>query len=304
MDLIKDNPVFISDDQIEKLINCPIICYYHFKEQPDDNMSGCTTNVKFENDLKTLLSNEYTPISLQQIWSCIKKEMKWPKKPFCLIFFDGFESNYTIAFDILKRNNVHVDIFLSTDLMETSYYSTNPKFIPRLSWKQAKEMYDSGLVSIHGLWHESDEGKGMINQIAIKRSFIIKSKLGENNFTAFFNSIESSDSIKLLYNSGIDIQIIKYGNLKYENMLKGCLGYMSIDYKTDIYQEMDNINARKVIALNNLQNKFLEMEISSLKFLSDKDELDIAKKFYINKPKSIHHAGRYVCLYRLFTERT
>ena len=70
---------------------------------------------------------------------------------------DG-NGNYTNMFPILKKYNIPATIFVVEELLGTKQYFT---------WKNAKEMYDSGLVKIH------THGKRHIDYSKVSKSTLI-----------------------------------------------------------------------------------------------------------------------------------
>jgi len=87
--------------------------------------------------LKTLTASEYV---------AMLKNGKVEKGSILLTFDDGYESVYTVVFPLLKKYGIKATVFIV------------PKYIGgkgHLTWKQVKEMADSGLVEIgsHSLTH-------------------------------------------------------------------------------------------------------------------------------------------------------
>lgn len=132
----------------------PVLLYHHL-----DNWGKVAdttvTSKKFEKDMKYLKDNNYTSLLPQDILDIREGKMKMPEKPVMITFDDGYESNYSLAYPILKEYEMKATIFVITVTMNKK----NPKQIAKLTWEQMKEMYDSGLVDIqsHGYdLHNSD----------------------------------------------------------------------------------------------------------------------------------------------------
>jgi|GEM_PF-1131275 len=129
----KEKHIFSPSD------NVTVLLYHHFvNEVPSkDHYYTTVSKDKFENDMKKLLKKGYQPLSLENYY--LNKYNK-NKKYFVLTFDDGYLSNYEIAFDIIKKYNVYVDIFINTDSIDKDN---------RFKLNQAKEMEDSGLIKIY-----------------------------------------------------------------------------------------------------------------------------------------------------------
>lgn len=139
------NPIY-SD------VLCPVITYHDFIYPESDKEAGpwvCDIN-KFESDIKSLIASGYTFISSADYYSALTGKAKLPQKPVILHFDDGYLSNYTLAYPVLQLYNVKADIFVVTDHMDDAMASS-------FSWEQAREMEESGLVTIylHGKSHHS-----------------------------------------------------------------------------------------------------------------------------------------------------
>ncbi|MDL2273388.1 polysaccharide deacetylase family protein [Oscillospiraceae bacterium OttesenSCG-928-G22] len=134
----------------------PVLLYHHFVEDESaltEELTGlAVTAGKFEADLTLLLDAGYTPISTAEYFSNRRQNGDpLPEMPVILQFDDGYESNYTIAYPILKRHAVPTDIFLITDFVGRK---SDPK-LTFLTWDEIAEMRESGLVEFysHGTDH-------------------------------------------------------------------------------------------------------------------------------------------------------
>ncbi len=99
------------------------------------------------------IKKHYEPLSLAKFIEVVEGKYV-PKRDAVLVTFDdGVEDNYTNAFPILKKHEVPAVIFFATDY-EGKLHSGPQGFAFRfLSWAQAKEMVDSGLVRIESHTH-------------------------------------------------------------------------------------------------------------------------------------------------------
>lgn len=132
----------------EKDIRIPILIYHEIPEKNPsrDLFYMQTTAQQFEKQIKGMLNEGYEFISYEDLISYYNGEKALKQKTVLIGFDDGWEDNYTNAFPILKKYNIPAAIYVVDDLVGTPGYFT---------WKQAKEMSDSGLISIysHGRSH-------------------------------------------------------------------------------------------------------------------------------------------------------
>ncbi len=189
------------EEFIKKFMCCPILQYNHFKIEPDENMGYCTSIEKFEKDITSLLKFGYSSISLYQLYLYKINNIDLPNNTFCIIMEGGYESNYVLAFDILKKYNIHADIFISTDLVGLKCHPKYPNFIPHFSWDQATEMINSGLVNIYAKWHPLDENKGEFKKVILDKKEELMSHLDQKqyigNFFAFLYPYFDDETEKL-----------------------------------------------------------------------------------------------------------
>lgn len=132
----------------EKNLRIPIILYHEItEEKPERRLSYMrTTKENFEKQIQGLLEYGYTVISYNDLIAYDKGEKALPEKVVLIDFDDGYLGNYLYAFEIVKKYNIPINIYVVDDLVGTPGY---------FDWEQAKEMSDSGLVSInsHGKTH-------------------------------------------------------------------------------------------------------------------------------------------------------
>ena len=90
---------------------------------------------ELEEQLKYLTENGYTTIHFSDLQAVDRIE-----KPVLLTFDDGYLNNYTDLYPLLQKYNCKATIFVITDML-----GVHDKY---MTWEQAREMADSGLVSI------------------------------------------------------------------------------------------------------------------------------------------------------------
>lgn len=112
----------------------PILCYHRFGPG-HEKMSVSEEN--FRAQMQYLKDNNFHVIAMKDIYDFVKGMGALPKKSVIITIDDGYRSNYDIAFPILKEFGFHATIFLYTDFMGAR---------AAMSWKQIKEMAESGYV--------------------------------------------------------------------------------------------------------------------------------------------------------------
>ena len=91
----------------------PVLMYHHITEnQIQTGDSTVVTQAQLEENIRTLIDNGYTFISLWDLYN-IKQNTDWSsvrmtnsKKYVCLTFDDGYESNYKLLYPLLKKYGI------------------------------------------------------------------------------------------------------------------------------------------------------------------------------------------------------
>ena len=132
-----NNQYYIS----EKNLNIPIFVYHDIVSDESqikfDYMQ--TSKQTFEEQITGLQKVGYHFITYDDLKQYKEGNKKLYKKSCILTFDDGCEGVYENAYPIAKKYNIPLTMFVITDNMEKSGVIT---------WQEAKEMKDSGLVTI------------------------------------------------------------------------------------------------------------------------------------------------------------
>lgn len=135
-----------------------IICYHCVKDEANSCLRP-TTVADFESQMR-YLSEEYNPISLETAAQHIQDGTSLPSRAIVVTFDDGYRDNYENAYPIVKKYNIPATVFLTTGFVgtgelpawERGHYAGEKPLM--LSWKQVREMSDSGIsFGSHTLTH-------------------------------------------------------------------------------------------------------------------------------------------------------
>lgn len=186
----------------------PILMYHHFQDNPPESMYSTTvTPDEFEEHLRYFKENGYTSITFFDLYNYAKGYGELPAKPFIITMDDGYLSNYTLAYPLLKKYNTKATISIIASLTGMAPH------LPHFTWEQAQEMEESGLVDIqnHSNMHEnfSTLSKDEIIQSVTTAQNLIDKNLGARVIKVFTypggkNSTLSREVISQL---GFNIQV-------------------------------------------------------------------------------------------------
>lgn len=140
----------IADDGVRyrtETDGLPILMYHHF--QTNLNASTIVHPKVLEKQLAALTSGGYATLSAEEAQQYLQGKRLFPKKPVYLTFDDGYESNYALAYPLLRKYNAKATIFVIASTMRSSGGSPPADDgAPKLTWTQIAEMSASGLVDI------------------------------------------------------------------------------------------------------------------------------------------------------------
>lgn len=210
-------------------VKIPILLYHNFvttiPDSDPDNFNYINTPESFEENVKTLLENGYTIISMKDLSNAYSGKTSLPDKPIIITFDDGYYSNYEYIYPILKKYNVKASIFIITDKIGKEIDS-----IKYLSWDNCLEMQNSSLVEIfsHSTKHVFYDKRSPYElRDDVKESYrLIEKHLGKQNLKVFAYpyGAYTNETVRTLKNNGIDFQVYDIGinNFKYldKNYLK------------------------------------------------------------------------------------
>lgn len=124
-----------------------VLCYHHIV--PDEEAAGTKSEAtisvsEFEEQMRYLYDHGYYTASLTDIENFLYFNKQLPERTVLITFDDGYESNYTYAYPILRKYGLHAVIFLIGGAIETP--SSGTASIPKLSLDEIKEMSESGFI--------------------------------------------------------------------------------------------------------------------------------------------------------------
>lgn len=214
-------------------IKIPILLYHNFvatvPDEDPDNFNYINTPQSFEENIKVILENGYTIISMKELDDAYNLKSELPDKPILITFDDGYYSNYEYIYPILKKYNVKASIFIVTDNIGKEIDG-----IKYLGWNECLEMQESGLVEIfsHSKRHIF-YNKFPARQIRddVNESYkIIEEKLEYKKLKVFAYpyGAYTKETVNALKNNGIDMQVYDIGINNFKNFNKSYIKRINI----------------------------------------------------------------------------
>lgn len=142
-------------------VDVPVLMYHKV---------GNTAHTRFwvrarelENQIRALLEEGYTPVTLDDVAGFRAGTQTAPNKPIVITFDDGYEDLVTHVLPIISKNDLRVPVtaFVNPDLVgDTNTWDPGIDFneepeVNHATWNQIRQLHDSGLVDIqsHTLSH-------------------------------------------------------------------------------------------------------------------------------------------------------
>ncbi|QLH43990.1 MAG: polysaccharide deacetylase family protein [Coxiellaceae bacterium] len=123
----------------EEPISVPVLVYHVLNPKITSNIT--ITPETFESQVKWLKDNGYTVIPLQELVSYLQgKNVALPAKPVVITADDGWRSDYTYMYPIVRKYNIPVTLFI--------YPGTISKGKNAMTWDQLEELQKTGLFDI------------------------------------------------------------------------------------------------------------------------------------------------------------
>ena len=226
------------------------VLYHNFVDKvPEsdlDNFNYINTPQSFEENIKVLLENGYTVISMNDLNDVLEGKRELPPKPIIIHFDDGYYSNYEYIYPILKKYNVKVSIFIVTDNVGKKIDK-----IQYLSWNECLEMQNSGLVEIfsHSKKHVFYDKLPVreIRDDVVESYKIIENNLGKKDLKVFVYpyGAYTNATVRALKNNGIDMQVYDLGMNYLKKFDKNYIKRINIPCEMtgmEIIREIENTN--------------------------------------------------------------
>jgi len=124
----------------------PVLMYHNIAEEPNDMT---VTPETFRLHMETLAENGYTAVTLDDMVNYVYYGGELPEKPVLITFDDGYYSNYEYAYPVLSELGMKAVIFtVGASFGKTTYLDTDAPITPHFGEKEAKEMTNSGVISL------------------------------------------------------------------------------------------------------------------------------------------------------------
>lgn len=128
----------------------------------DDDGVYSISKDQFERQMKLIKDSGFNTISFTELYDFTFRGKKLPENPIIITFDDGYQSNYDIAYPILKELNMKATIYvIGHSIGKDTYKNTEHKIIPHFGYDEAIEMFNSGLIDIQSHSFDMHQSKAL-----------------------------------------------------------------------------------------------------------------------------------------------
>ena len=212
-----------------------VLCYHRFEDKAKDLV---TLPTDFRAQMQALKDNGISVIPMKDLLAWLKGEKSIPAKSAVITLDDGWNSQYYVAWPILKEFNYPFTLFIYTDYVDKGGKS--------MSWSQLEEMRDAGVeieahtVSHHDLRHAphgQDYPTWLHNEVYTCKQ-ILEDKLAIRVLAfAFPYGFHNEVVRKTATDAGYELQFTVYGQHMGNNVLHDQIGRYAVDSaKPDVFK--------------------------------------------------------------------
>lgn len=161
----------------------PILMYHHLTEEPESTADTTVPVTLFRAHMEALRDAGYHAVSFEQLRDYVWKGTALPEKPFAITFDDGYESNYTLAYPVLKDCGFSAAVYvIGVSVGKDTYKDTGVAMTPHFSLEQAEDMADLVTIGSHGFNFHEVEGR---DPAPIRRGVLQREGETEAQYVAF-----------------------------------------------------------------------------------------------------------------------
>lgn len=161
------NIPLVAEYQSDKDYGAVVLMYHHIVTDEDyatNKYAGNNAVIsvsQFREEMEYLSNNGYTTFLMSEVAGIMYNSLPFPTKSVIITFDDGYASNYTYAYPILKEYNLKATVAAVVSSSETASQDGDVlQNIPHLTFAQMREMQDSGLIEFGS---HSYDGHGLIS---------------------------------------------------------------------------------------------------------------------------------------------
>ena len=157
----------LPDETVSR--DVPVLMWHNLAEESSGDMTISLDT--FRAQIEALHEAGFKTVSLQQLYDYVHFGTELPEKPIVLTFDDGYLNNYEYAYPILQEYDMQATIFaIGVSVGKDTYKDTDHAMTPHFGADEAREMVDSGLISVQShtfdmhQWPPFEDGNAQVRE--------------------------------------------------------------------------------------------------------------------------------------------
>ncbi len=205
----------------------PILLYHHITEDPNDN---AITPQQFQRQMELLKAGGYETVTFEEMIDYVEKGIELPQKAVCITFDDGYRSNYEIAYPILKEYGMKATIFvIGATVGNTEHYKdTEFPITPHFSFEEAKEMVDSGVISIQSHTYDMHQWAAYETGERIRKNILRLEEETEEEYIAALKADFTRSKEEIELGTGKKANVLAYPGGSYDTLSQAVLSSQGV----------------------------------------------------------------------------
>lgn len=242
----------------------PILMYHHITLNEEECSNETITLNKFKQDMVALKENGYNTISFKQLYDFVENKKLLPKNPIIITFDDGYSSNFTLAYPVLKDLKMKATIHIIGQMVDKKYVN-GIATLPHFSYNEAKNMFDSGLIDIQSHTYN-------LHNYSIRPGILKLEKETVEQYTTMLTNDFLKSKNEIEKNVGNSVFVFAYPYGLHDNLSEEILKNLGIKITvttnegvskvipnvTDSLYNLDRINVGCNLTTNELMKKIKE----------------------------------------------
>lgn len=131
-------------------LQVPVLLYHNLTPLPASNEATTLPAWEFADQMGWLAANGYTAITTRDLQTWLAAKGDLPPRPVLITFDDGYESNFDLAYPVLKRLGLKATVFVVT-----SATGKRPGTYPHLTPGELQEMQGSRVMELQAHSHDA-----------------------------------------------------------------------------------------------------------------------------------------------------
>lgn len=196
-------------------VHVPILMYHHFSDEPND--STVVSPATLGRQLEFIKENGYVTVSFAELYDFVMHGSPLPEKPVCITFDDGYYSNYSIAFPILRELEMKATVFpVGWCIGKSEYKETGVPIYPHFGFEEMREMLSSGIIEIGS--HTYDMHQSAVYETAVARQSMLplENESRESHIAALTADLERY-SVLFREQTGGEFIVLAYPHGEYDS---------------------------------------------------------------------------------------